>query len=113
MSIDLDTEDVLSLAKAARLLPAVRGSKPPHPTTLVRWATVGIKSVSGRTVTLETVFIGGTRMTSKQALARFIARRNDAEFKPMTESAERERTYLEKQAAEAMQRMRAAGLIGP
>jgi hypothetical protein len=111
MAIDFDRENVLPLAKAARELPIVRGTKTPHPSTLVRWATTGIKSASGRNVKLETMFLGGTRMTSSEALKRFFERKNDVEFKPLPESEERERKRLEEQAAESMERMRESGMI--
>jgi hypothetical protein len=113
MSIDLETEDLLPMSRAAKLVPVVRRDKTPHPATLVRWATSGILSPTGQRVKLESVFVGGTRMTSKEALKRFFARRNDADFRAIPESAERERKQLDEQAAEAMQRMRAAGLIQP
>lgn len=109
--IDFGREELLPLSKAARLLPAVRGSKPPNPSTIFRWTTAGLKSVSGAKVKLETCFVGKTRFTSREALKRFFDRINDTEFRPLPESADREREVLEKQAAGAMQRMRAAGLI--
>ena len=69
--------------------------------------------MSGCVVKLESTFVGKTRCTSKQALQRFFDRINDAEFRPLPESADREKKALENQAAAAMQRMRAAGLIDP
>jgi hypothetical protein len=115
MSIDIDddSEELMPLAKAAKLLPIVRGNKPIHPSTLARWATIGIKAASGRRVKLVTTFVGGTRMVSMAALKRFFEQRNDVEYKPLPESAEREKKYLEEQAAESIRRMRAEGLIKP
>lgn len=111
VSIEFDREEVLPLAKAARQLPAVRGSKPPNPSTIYRWLTAGVKSVRGETVKLETCFVGKTRCTSLAALKRFFDRINDSEVRPLPESADREKEALEMQALEAMQRMRAAGII--
>ncbi len=109
--IDRSKESVMPLARAARGLEIVRGDKPPCPQTLVRWADVGLKTASGRRVKLETVYVGGTRMTSEAALQRFFDRLNDVEYIPVPESAERERQRLEQQSEEAMQRMRATGMI--
>jgi hypothetical protein len=77
MSIEISREQCVSLAKAARRLPCIRGSKPPHPMTLYRWATKGLRSRSGKRIILETTFIGGTRVTSEEALERFFLRKND------------------------------------
>jgi hypothetical protein len=59
--IDIHTEDLVLLGKAATLLPGRT-----HRSTLERWRLVGRRGVK-----LETVLIGGQRYTSKQALARF------------------------------------------
>ena len=111
--IDFETEELLTLSKAARGLPPVRGDKPPHHLTLLRWALDGLISVSGKRVKLETVFVGRTRMTSMAALKRFFARLNDVEYMPLPESAESEQKALEEQAAESLRRMQSKGLIGP
>jgi hypothetical protein len=111
MPIDFDTEHVRSMSQAARELPVVRGTKPPHPGTLDRWAITGIKSASGRIIKLESAFVGSTRVTSLEALRRFFERRADVEFKPLPESDEKERKRLEEQAAESMERMRSIGMI--
>ncbi len=111
MSIDFDNVELLTLAKAARLLPPVRGDKTLHPSTLMRWATVGIKAASGRIIKLKSVFVGGTRMTSRAWMKEFQAARNDMEYQPLPETAEQEEKLLEEQAAEALRRMRSSGLI--
>ena len=66
MAIDPLTEHVVSLTQAARLLPARRGGKRPHVSCLYRWTTSGCKGAI-----LESIQVGGTRCTSKEALARF------------------------------------------
>ena len=111
MPIDFDNETVAPLSQAARELPVVRGTKTPHPATLYRWATVGIKSCGGQTVILETAFVGGTRVTSKEALSRFFARKNDVRFRGLPDAIANEQQQLERQADAAMQRMQAARLV--
>ena len=102
-------ENCLSLAEAARKLPRIRGSKPPHPSTLFRWATQGRKAKSGEIVRLEITRVGGTNCTSEEALARFFDRLNGV--KP-TDVAEKPRqTSLEKQAEQAKRILRRRGLI--
>ena len=64
--IDPIKETVISLADAARLLPARRKGKRPHISCLYRWTTSGCKGVI-----LESLQCGGTRVTSREALARF------------------------------------------
>ena len=69
MSIDPSTETLISLTEATKGLPRRRRGKKPHVSTLYRWSTAGCKGV-----VLETIQIGGTRCTSKEALARFFRR---------------------------------------
>ena len=64
--IDPSQEELLSLADAARTLPARRGGKRPHVSCIYRWTTVGCRGVI-----LESLQCGGTRVTSTDALARF------------------------------------------
>src|SRR5262245_57064997 len=63
------TEKRMSFAVAARGLPHLRGDRPVAPSTIWRWATVGLRG--GK---LETVQVGGTTCTSAEALERFFAR---------------------------------------
>ena len=65
--IDWQSEHVISLKEAARLLPQ-RSGKPVHVSTLYRWVNPGLKGH-----VLETVQVGGTRCTSREALDRFFA----------------------------------------
>jgi hypothetical protein len=64
--IDLLKETIISLTTAAKQLPARRGGKRPHVSTLYRWSKDG-----HRGVILETLQCGGTRCTSAEGLARF------------------------------------------
>lgn len=66
MPIDIETEEIRTLAQAARSLPKLRKNRPVAPSTLWRWAQRGIKGHR-----LETTKIGGTTVTSKEALQRF------------------------------------------
>jgi hypothetical protein len=87
MIIDLDHEAALPLSAAAKLLPPVRGTKPPHRLTLTKWAKAGLPSVAGNRVVLETFLLGGTRVTTKEALRRFFDRLNDGEAEPVAATA--------------------------
>ncbi len=64
--IDLATEDILSLTAAAKRLPHLRGKRI-HSSTLYRWASRGVRGV-----VLETARIGGSTVTSAEALQRFV-----------------------------------------
>jgi uncharacterized protein DUF1580 len=63
--IHLD-EEVLTFRHAVRRLPRRRSGRHPHPATLYRWATEGLRGVR-----LETIQVGGTLCTSIEALQRF------------------------------------------
>jgi len=65
--IDPNSENLISLADASRLLPARRKGKRPHISCVYRWTTTGCKGVI-----LESIQVGGTRCTSREALARFL-----------------------------------------
>jgi Protein of unknown function (DUF1580) len=67
--IDSLTEALLSLAHAAENLPRRRRGRKTHVSTLYRWATVGCRGV-----VLETIQVGATRCTSREALQRFFER---------------------------------------
>src|SRR5215218_9525349 len=64
--IDSASETIISLAQAADGLPRRRRGRKTHVSTLYRWATVGCRGV-----VLETIQIGATRCTSREALQRF------------------------------------------
>ena len=67
MSIDINSEDLVRFGEAARQFPggaiAIQ--------TLHRWRLRGVRGAR-----LETVLIGGSRFTSKQAIDRFVAAQN-------------------------------------
>ena len=66
MAIDSNSENLISLTEAAKLLPTHRGAKRPRVSCLYRWTTAGCKGVI-----LESIQISGTRCASREALARF------------------------------------------
>ncbi|MCU0865722.1 MAG: DUF1580 domain-containing protein [Planctomycetes bacterium] len=64
--IDVARESVLSFGEAARYVGKLKCTKAVAFQTLFRWATKGCRGV-----VLETICVGGTRCTSKEALQRF------------------------------------------
>ena len=75
--IDHANETVLSLTDAASTLPRRRGGKRVNVATLYRWASHGCRGVR-----LETIQIGGTKCTSREALGRFFNRLTDPGREP-------------------------------
>ena len=67
MTINIHREEVLTLAEAAKILP-----RPVHFSTILRWSQCGYGGVR-----LETVRIGRTLCTSREALQRFVDRLSD------------------------------------
>jgi hypothetical protein len=67
--INSETESLLTLAQAADGLPRRRRGRKSHVATLYRWATVGCRGIR-----LETIQVGATRCTSREALQRFFER---------------------------------------
>lgn len=68
---ELMREELLSLPAAAKLLPRRREGKKVHTATLYRWTVTGLRGV-----VLESLQVGGTRCTSREALQRFFERLN-------------------------------------
>ena len=69
MGAVLFAEELMSLSDAARALPRRRGGRKVNVSTVYRWTTTGCRGV-----VLESLQIGGTRCTSRQALSRFFQR---------------------------------------
>src|SRR4051812_41656985 len=67
--IDSQSENVITLGQAADELPRRRRGRKTHVSTLYRWATVGCRGI-----VLESIQIGATRCTSREALQRFFER---------------------------------------
>lgn len=69
--IDAHNEALLQLREIGANLPRPASVPAPHRITVQRWISRGIRGVK-----LETVRIGGSVYTSREALARFIERTN-------------------------------------
>ncbi|HUW30310.1 MAG TPA: DUF1580 domain-containing protein [Planctomycetota bacterium] len=67
--IDLKSEELLSLKDVCQLLPRRRRGRKPAFSTVWRWALHGVRGVK-----LETLRVGGTLCTSREALQRFFDR---------------------------------------
>jgi hypothetical protein len=67
--IDPMTERLISLKQACKILPKRRRGKRPHISCLYRWTLNGCRGVI-----LESLQVGGTRCTSREALHRFFER---------------------------------------
>lgn len=70
---EVQAGDGLSPAAAGRLFPGHRGGKSVDPSTVFRWITGGTAAPDGRRVKLEAVRVGGRWITSRGAVARFVA----------------------------------------
>jgi len=93
--IDPNTEALISLTEAARSLPGRRGGKRPHVSCIYRWTTTGCKGVI-----LESLQCGGTRVTSKEALTRFMEALTYGADRPAVRSPVKRRRAVEKAIAE-------------
>jgi hypothetical protein len=69
--IDPLTETIVGLAELPKRLNLRRNGRPLSPVTVWRWATYGLRNVK-----LETIKLGGRRITSVEAFQRFIAATN-------------------------------------
>lgn len=65
-------ETILSLHDATQLIPSNCAGKRINFSTVWRWALKGIIAQDGTRVRLEIVKCGGRRLTSKEALERFV-----------------------------------------
>lgn len=66
MAIKIDTEDLVSFSEGKKLV------RRPTRLQLIRWAEIGIKSMSGKRIYLEEVKVGSERCTSREAYQRFV-----------------------------------------
>jgi len=71
-TIDLERDELLTLAQACRLLP-----RKPSPATLWRWRKTGIL-FNGQRIQLECVRVGGVWYTTAKAFADFLRRQTEA-----------------------------------
>ena len=94
MAIDFETETIITLGEGCRAFPPNGISD----ATMARWIQKGVKGVK-----LETLLIGGRRVTSREAISRFIVAQNpdDAPVAAITATQRRKqseaaRTELER-----------------
>jgi hypothetical protein len=108
-----DDDQLLPLSQLAKLLPVVRGNKPPNRSTLYRWATTGLKSRSGQRIRLEAQFIGGTLCASLEDVRRLCDQKDDIDFTPSEYRSQREEQEMRQRAEAARSRLRAVGFLRP
>lgn len=94
--IDVNNESLLSLAEARSAFP---GGKRISAATIQRWRLNGVRGVI-----LETVRIGGLRYTSREAVARFIAKQN-ADESPVATITQTQRRKQSEAAQHELSRM--------
>jgi hypothetical protein len=70
---EIHAGDGLSLSAAGRLFPGHRGGTSVDPSTVFRWVTRGTRTPGGVFVKLEAVRVGVRWLTSRGAVARFVA----------------------------------------
>lgn len=113
--IDLQKETLLKLSEAAERLPGRRGGRCCLP-TVWRWCLEGCRAKDGTRVYLEYVRVGNTRITSVEALGRFLTRLTEADRRGAQPKPRRRRPAAfspERQAVikAAQEDLKAAGLL--
>ncbi len=104
MGIDVETETIITLGEGCREIPPNGISD----ATIARWIQKGVKvKALNAYVRLETIVIGGRRLTSKEAIARFIAAQNAADV-PATPAITP--TQRRRQSEAARQALQEAGI---
>lgn len=95
--IDIASENIIKLSDACGYFPPEGVST----ATIARWIQRGVRGV-----TLETIVIGGRRLTSREAIERFISAQNAADAPaPVITPAQRRR-----QSEAARQALQEAGI---
>ncbi len=104
MPIDIATEELLPLRSVPGRFPGLgRNGRPIHHASIYRWAVNGCRGVR-----LETVQVGGMKVTSTEALERFVERlSNPSETDKADATGERAR-----QRRSSRQRQKAAEKAG-
>lgn len=90
MSIDIDSENLVTLAEARKLFPTR-----PHISTIWRWIQRGTRGHR-----LETCYVGGRRYTSAEAVARFLANLNSDGAPAPAEPSKRRQRQIDQAEAE-------------
>src|SRR5262249_31811722 len=76
-SLQLLSEQLISLPQAARRIPPYRGGRT-NPSTIFRWVTKGVRLPDSSLLGLEGIRLAGRWITSSEAVDRFIAAQNSA-----------------------------------
>jgi hypothetical protein len=109
--IDLQSEDLITLAEAMKRIPPARRGRKTHLSTLVRWITEGARAPDGTRVRLEAVRVGARWMTTIPALQRFVERLTPAVDQPPAERGRpRSPTSRERASRRAEQALEKAGI---
>jgi hypothetical protein len=99
--INVNSEELLSLRDAAKLLPSARSGKPVTFQCILRWALTGSLAPDGERVKLEAVRLGNRWVTSKEALQRFVIALTPPEKKALKRRTPRQvKTACEKASRE-------------
>ena len=99
----------LSLAAVGRTLPGHRGNSSIDPATVFRWMKSGTRAANGAVVRLEAVRVGGRWVTSREAVARFIAASTTASSTDCPAPSPRPSGNATQRAAAANKRLEAIG----
>jgi hypothetical protein len=70
-------ETIISLSAVSHSMPQLRAGCSVHPSTVWRWSRYGVNTPHGK-IKLEVASLAGRKVTSKEALQRFLARVNEA-----------------------------------
>lgn len=108
--IDTTTESLLPLEDATRLIPAARGGKRTHLSTILRWVLTGCKAPDGTLVCLEAIRIGARWMTTREALQRFAEALTPRIDAPREKTAQGTPARRERAAARAGRKLEAKGV---
>lgn len=85
--IDVENESLVTIREATRFPEFRRNGRPVHISTVWRWIASG---------KLESVIVGGLRMTSRESCRRMIARDNGVKPLPSPRQREKEIDALER-----------------
>ncbi len=103
MSIDFDSENIITLAEACRRVPPDGVST----ATMARWIQRGVRGVK-----LETIVIGGRRLTSVESLSRFFAAQNAADVPAAPTITATQRRRQSEAARSELEKMGVSGGVG-
>jgi hypothetical protein len=98
--IDPLREELMSLNEARNLFPRRRRNKRPDLSCLYRWTSRGCRGV-----VLESMRVGGTRCTSREACARFIRRLTEIDRQPVTPRSPAARGRHNQRASQELDRL--------